>query len=130
MDCFVKICCFCCLDTFGPTVIYGGRIGTRIYNATEIRQVSQVYESSSANPLCWCCCLEYNCAIEVCFQEFAHNGLAYGVCGTTPSNSFLSYIGKKIRAVIAFVEVRFGIGSDKLLYVYSKTEDMVHNGNL
>jgi hypothetical protein len=67
--CFIKACCFCCGQLCDPAVIYQGLIETRVYNSNALRQISQSYDSASAiGFLCWCCCIEYSCSIELSFQ--------------------------------------------------------------
>ena len=53
-----------------------------------------------------------------------------GCVATSPSQGFLGILGNIVQASLANLEVRLGVGSDKILYVYSKTEDMVHNGDV
>lgn len=49
---------------------------------------------------------------------------------TTPSNNFIAVLGSLVHATLTEVELRLGMGSDKILYVFSKTQDMVHNGDV
>jgi len=128
---FLKICCFCFGRLCDPAVLYNGKISTRIYNSNRLRQISQNYASASAfGFLCWCCCIEYSCSIELAFDEFGHSGVQLGCVATTPSQGYFGVIANAVQAVLANLEIRIGLGSENILYVYSKTEDMVHDGDV
>jgi hypothetical protein len=128
--CIIKLLCCCFGRLCDPPVVYSGNIETRIYNVTDIRQISQSYNSSSAvGFLCWCCCIEYSCSISVSFQEFEIGGNQSGVLSTSTSSNFFFVLQNIIDATLSELEVRIGIGSEKILHIFSKTEDMVHNGD-
>ena len=123
-----KCCCCCCGELCNPAVTYGGQIATRIYNSKDIRQITQSYESSSVNPCCWCCCIEYECMVSISFGEFSHNNYQTGMVSTNAN--FLDALSNSVHAIISGIEGRLGLGDTKTLYVYSKKEDMVHNGDV
>lgn len=127
----LKACCFCFGRSCDPAVLYHGKIETRIYNSNSLRQVSQNYNSASAlGFLCWCCCIEYTCSVELAFDEFDHAGLQVGCVATSPNLSYFNALAQGVQATLSTLEIRLGLGSDKVLYIYSKTEDMVHNGDV
>ena len=124
--CRLLKCCFGQLCD--PVVTYDGSIQTRIYNSQDIRQITQSYESSSVNPCCWCCCIEYECNIFISFKEFSHNDPQTGVLSTNAN--YLGAVGSSVHALVTAIEGRLGLGDAKTLRIYSKKEDLVHNGDV
>lgn len=60
----------CCRDTCAPPAVYSIYSNSKSYKVDTIRQISQFYSSASACFLCWCCCIDYECGVEVLICRF------------------------------------------------------------
>jgi hypothetical protein len=120
----------CCGEYCAAPVVYNLRSQTRVYNARNIRQLAQFYRSSAG---CLCCCMSYECGIEVSFNEFNVDQSKHGVFNIESRNTyaFISVLRSLLGTTIGKVEAWMDLSAnDHLLYVVSGTNDLVHNGDV
>lgn len=67
--CIWRLCLCFCRETCQAHVDYQIINDTRIYNAKDVREISQFVNSKS---LFLCCCLKYTAGIEIAFNDFDH----------------------------------------------------------
>lgn len=132
--CFCKPCTLflrslCgCKDMCAAPTQYEIKQHTRVYGASSIRQVSQYYKSSAAF---LCCCVEYECGIEVSIDEF-NFGFHDSSATTTqePGSSYFDKLSGLLDATTEGVEAVVGIYQKNIIRVLSNTFDRYHNGDI
>eukprot|EP01041_Mallomonas_annulata_P011642 gene11641-24379_t len=131
--CIIRYIC-CCVNSeiCAAPVIYDIHLQTKIFSARKIRQVTELYWSKAS---CIWCCLKYECGVQVSFDEFTSiqplGEDQYNTFVTlSSSGSFSSRVSQMVGGAVKSVESAFGVtSSENVLYIYSSTQDIIHNGD-
>lgn len=140
VNCCVRICALiCCRELCAAPVHFEVELETKLYSASNIRQINLNY---NAIPCCesWCClpaccCNDYKCSVEICFENFQNSSMTFG---GRSNESPVSVGSQYANMVDTFFELSLGAFERLLglsskthsLYIHSDASDRVHNGNL
>jgi hypothetical protein len=118
--------CLCPTLAAAPTV-YTAEMVTTVYSSDKIRQISEIYSSTA---MCLCCCINYECAVEVSFETFHPSADIF--VEVRSSHQFYRMIHSVLVTGLSAVEAVAGLSSNahNRLYIVSGTEDIVHNGDI
>lgn len=127
----------CCKDTCAAPVKYTIFSNAKSMKIEKVRQISQFYSSMPACFLFWCCCLDYECGVELAFGEFNHK--SSGAFLTSAPNTgmasfmqtFTTWTNRSLSAVADSLGSVYGLTTrSHIMYIVSSTKDMVRNGDV
>lgn len=100
----------------------------RVYHCADIREVAQYFSST---PGFLCCCLEYECGLQVTMRSFDHAPHRQsGGMKTMDNHSYYNMMRSMLNNVIAAAESVVGVAAEgTVLYIMSGTMDIVYNGD-
>lgn len=139
--CFKCCTCgaLCCRDICAAPMHYNIRNTATALKVDQICQVSQFYQSSAAFFLFWCCCISFECGVEVSFHKFNESHLKlFSYVRVSRSGSVIAaYLsawveyGTKIisTAIEGVINLHGMTSNDNVMYIVSTSKDMVRNDN-
>lgn len=128
------LCKCCCKKLCAAPSAYSYRMETSIYSMNKIRQISIVYESAAQ---AICCCLDYQAAVELAFNEFNHE-TSGGYLLTSFEGTFVERIlqlfGFNKGTTVSILQIQRGFSwmgysdNPNVLRIISTSADRQHNG--